>query len=55
MEKGQDIVIAKDQLFLLNFKAKGEPEEEEEPNYEYELLPKENNIQNNNTLPAEIN
>ena len=55
VEKGQDIVIAKDQLFLLNFKAKGEPEEEEEPNYEYELLPKENNIQNNNTLPAEIN
>ena len=60
VEKGKDIVIEKNQLFLLNFKAKGEPEEDEEedaPNYEYEKLPSENNVQGNNqnALPSEIN
>lgn len=42
VEKGSDIVIQKDQVFLLNFKAKNGIEDEEEekdlPNYEYEQL-----------------
>lgn len=40
VEKGQDIVIAKDQVFMLNFKLKDE--ETEEPNYEYTDLSGEN-------------
>ncbi len=61
VEKGKDIVIQKEQLFLLNFKAKGEPEQEDEeedaPNYEYEKLPAENTVRENNQdgLPSEIN
>lgn len=42
VEKGQDIVIAKDQVFMLNFKLKDE-EDEDEPNYEYTDLSNENN------------
>lgn len=40
IEKGGEIVIAKEQVFLLNFKAKNEPEEDDEdlPNYEYKEL-----------------
>lgn len=41
VEKGQDIVIAKDQVFMLNFKLKDE--ETDEPNYEYTDLSNENN------------
>ncbi len=40
VEKGHAIEIAKDQVFLLNFKAK---DVEDIPNYEYEQLPEDNN------------
>lgn len=36
VEKGHEIVLEKDQVFLLNFKIKDEPEEEA-PNYEYTM------------------
>lgn len=36
VEKGQQLYIKKDQLFLLNFKVK--EEQADEPNYEYKLL-----------------
>ncbi len=62
VEKGKDIVIAKEQLFLLNFKAKNDPQDEEEegtPNYEYEKLQPEQEVNRSekleNTLPPEIN
>ncbi len=38
VEKGGEIVIKKDQIFLLNFKLKDEPEDEDLPNYEYKEL-----------------
>lgn len=38
VEKGGEIVISKEQPFLLNFKVKDEPEEEDLPNYEYKEL-----------------
>lgn len=37
VEKGQEIIISKEQVFLLNFKVKDAPEEDE-PNYEYKLM-----------------
>lgn len=40
VEKGMDIFIAKDQIFMLNFKLKDE--EEDVPNYEYTLPSQEN-------------
>lgn len=36
VEKGQEIVIIKDQIFMLNFKVKDE--QPEEPNYEYKII-----------------
>ena len=38
VEKGGELVIAKDQMFYLNFKAKDDVEEENLPNYEYTEL-----------------
>ena len=62
IEKGGEIVIPKDQVFLLNFKAKNEPEEDdEEPNYEYkELTPNVTQTQkgyknNTDSIPSEVN
>ncbi len=63
VEKGKDIVIKKEQMFLLNFKAKGDPDEDDEeedaPNYEYEQLPVEQDKQNVTedpaSLPSDIN
>ena len=63
IEKGGEIVIPKDQVFLLNFKAKNEPEEDdEEPNYEYKELTPNVNPQtqkgyknNTDSIPSEVN
>ena len=45
VETGEDIVIKKEQIFLLNFKTKSNDDEENEekdvPNYSYEKLPTE--------------
>ena len=38
VEKGGEIVIQKDQNFFLNFKVKGDPDDEDAPNYEYQEL-----------------
>lgn len=43
VEKGEELVIEKGQLFFLNFRTKDDVPEEDKPNYEYtELLPSNN-------------
>ena len=38
VEKGEEIVIPKNNIFILNFKVKGEENEEDKPNYEFTPL-----------------
>lgn len=44
VEKGEELVIEKGQLFFLNFKTKDDEKEEVVPNYEYTELPSSNNV-----------
>ncbi len=44
VEKGEELVIEKGQLFFLNFKTKDDVNEEDAPNYEYTELPSSNNV-----------
>lgn len=44
VEKGEELVIEKGQLFFLNFKTKDDIPEEDKPNYEYTELPASNNV-----------
>lgn len=44
VEKGEELVIEKGQLFFLNFKTKYDEKEEVVPNYEYTELPSSNNV-----------
>lgn len=44
VEKGEELVIEKGQLFFLNFRTKDEVPEEDKPNYEYTELSPNNNV-----------
>lgn len=44
VEKGEELVIEKGQLFFLNFKTKDDVQEEDKPNYEYTELSPSNNV-----------
>ena len=44
VEKGEELVIEKEQVFFLNFKLKDDVEEDDAPNYEYQELPSETNV-----------
>lgn len=44
VEKGEELVIEKGQLFFLNFKTKDDVPEEDKPNYEYTELSPSNNV-----------
>lgn len=44
VEKGEELVIEKGQLFFLNFKTKDDEKEEVVPNYEYTELQSSNNV-----------
>ncbi len=44
VEKGEELVIEKGQLFFLNFKTIDDVPEEDKPNYEYTELPSSNNV-----------
>ena len=44
VEKGEELVIEKGQLFFLNFRTKDDVPEEDKPNYEYTELSPSNNV-----------
>lgn len=44
VEKGEELVIEKGQLFFLNFRTKDDVPEEDKPNYEYTELSPNNNV-----------
>ena len=44
VEKGEELIIEKGQIFFLNFKTKDDVPEEDKPNYEYTELQPSNNV-----------
>ena len=53
VEKGHDIEIAKDQVFILNFKLKDE--KSDEPNYEYTPIQEDKNVEEKSASMMEYN
>ena len=58
VEKGHELIIPKDSVFFLKFRAKDEPDEEDESNYEYEMpedVKPENSVQESEQVHSNLN
>ncbi len=58
VEKGHELIIPKDSIFFLKFRAKDEPDEEDESNYEYEMpedIKPENSVQESEQVHSNLN